>query len=131
MDIDYYQWIVFILLLNGVVFRTPHAIWKSYEKGHIKCFFSEVAKSASILTNDDLKNELLTRYSNLFNQLKGSLKWYHITFVVCQLLNFLFVPIMFYINNLFLNGKFAKYGYTTGTGKSMCLAFPTQVVLHY
>jgi len=126
MDIDYYQWIVFVLLINGVVFRTPHAIWKSCEKGHIKCFYSEEAKSASILTKDDLKNELLNKNSNLFNQLKGSLKWYHITFVVCQLLNFLLVPIMFYINDLFLNGKFAKYGIHTGGKKSMCLTFPTQ-----
>ena len=129
MDIDYYQWIVFVLLLNGVIFRIPHTIWKSFEKGHIKSFYSEEAKSASILTNDDLKNELLNRNSNLFNQLKGSLKWYHITFVICQLLNFLLVPIMFQINDLFLNGKFANYGSDT-TGEAMCLTFPTQVILH-
>ena len=132
MDIDYYQWIVFVLLLNGVIFRIPHTIWKSFEKGHIKSFYSEEAKSASILTNDDLRNELLNRNSNLFNRLKGSLKWYHIKFVVCQLLNFLLVPIMFFINDLFLNGKFSQYGVDSipNGNEQMCLTFPTQVIFN-
>ena len=113
-----------------MIFRIPHTIWKIFEKGHIKSFYSEEAKSASILTNDDLRNELLNRNSNLFNRLKGSLKWYHIKFVVGQLLNFLLVPIMFFINDLFLNGKFSQYGIDSipNGNEQMCLTFPTQVI---
>ena len=130
----YYAWVVLILLLNGVIFRIPHTIWKSFEKGHIKSFYSEEAKSPSILTDDDRKNELLkllNRNSNLFNRLKGSLKWYHVTFVVCQFLNFLLVPIMFGINDVFLNGKFINYGYKQiSDGQAMCKTFPTQVIFN-
>ena len=114
----------FILLLNGVIFRIPHTIWKSVENGLIKSIYSEEAKSASILANEDLKNNLLTKNSKLFKELKSSLKLYHIKFVLCQFLNFLLAPIMFFINDIFLNGKFRNYGVD-----SMCLTFPTQVIL--
>lgn len=35
----YYQWVPFILFLQGIMFRLPHMLWKSWEGNSISPFY--------------------------------------------------------------------------------------------
>lgn len=125
--LTYYQWIVFILLLNAVVFRIPHTIWKILEGGIIKSFYSEDASSASILQDETAMNQILEQKSQLFGKIKDSLRWYHTKFLLSQFLNVVVVLVMFCLNNEFLQDRFLDYGLQPSDYDPMCDTFPTEV----
>lgn len=119
--LTYYPWVPFILLLNAIVFRLPHTIWRLLEGGYIEKFQSEKANQI-YLEGKDENEEFLEENSQRFKNIKQYLKWYHAKFVFVQFLNFVAVIVLIIIDNAFLQNNFLHYG----TDWKHCDVFPTQ-----
>jgi len=133
----YYQWVVFMLIIHGLIFALPNAIWKMMERGLMQEFGS-TAKSPTIMADKGRLNTTLNTYVDYFQSLRSETTAYTIGFFFCELLNIAATIANFYIANAFLNHKFTTYGYevveyfrTDGEALSkpnpMCDAFPTIV----
>lgn len=110
---SYYQWVPFVLFLQGVLFYMPHWLWKQWEDGKVRnmtegsrgfnlagqvCSSAEERKSRCIPLSKYLQDTLDTN---------ARLAW---SFVACELLNLVnTVGNIFFIDR-FLNGAFLSYG---------------------
>lgn len=107
---SYYQWVPFMLFLQGVLFYLPHRIWKTYEGGRIK-HMTEGFRGPQLLGADDAKRQerrsLLYDYFVDFIRQHSSLVY---VYVVCELLNFVNVVGNIYFIDKFLGGYFLEYG---------------------
>lgn len=133
----YYQWVVFMLGLNALIFRIPHLVWKIGEGELLKQFCSKEAKNSLVIGNESTLQSLLHDYTKYFDKIKGHLRSYYIIFIVCQLLNLAMVSLNMFVNDKFLFGTFMSYGLNvlnyfnkppeTNAVNPMCNAFPTMV----
>jgi len=134
----YYQWVVFMLIIHGIIFALPNAIWKVLERGLMNEFGTD-AKSPTILADKNKLNTTLTTFVDYFLSVRSETTAYTMMFFFCELLNIGATVFNFYIANAFLNYKFKTYGYdvvdylkTEEQYKAdkvnpMCDAFPTVV----
>uniref|UniRef100_T1GB50 Innexin n=1 Tax=Megaselia scalaris TaxID=36166 RepID=T1GB50_MEGSC len=88
---SYYQWVPFVLFLQGIMFYIPHWIWKNWENGKVRIVTE--AKSSSIFVGS-------------FKTHNG----YSFGYFFCELLNFLNVILNMFMVDKFLGGTFLKYG---------------------
>jgi len=119
----------------------PNQIWRAYEGGLIKGFYSPDAKSAFIACKNEAARDLTSKFSEYFRSLKGQHLTYFGVFFLCELLNLAAVAANFVINDKFLDGNFNSYGkdvldyQSLGTFERnrtvnpMCNAFPTKVCI--
>ena len=127
-QVNFYQWVTFMLLINAAIFRIPYIIWKFCEGGLMKSFYSRKKDE------DPMRGKAI-----FFNQLRGQMNWYYITFLSCEILNVGMLVINWISTDRFLNGEFHTYGLrvmhylSLGTSEQtksfnpMCNAFPTTV----
>lgn len=103
----YYQWVPFVLFLQGVMFYAPHFIWKIFEDKKLdrittglrgKTFDKEERRDAC---------EKLVKY---IWETKGRHNAYAIKYYFCDFLNFVNVIGQMYFVNKFLGGVFMTYG---------------------
>lgn len=139
---QYYQWVVFMLIIHGLIFALPNAIWKIMERGLMKEFGTS-AKSPTIMADKNKLNTTLTTYVDYFLSLKGETTAYTLMFFFCELLNIGATVSNFYIANAFLNKKFKSYGHNVvqylmtseihkpAITNPMCDAFPTVVSCNF
>jgi len=103
----YYQWVPFMLFLQGVMFYIPHYIWKTFED-------KKLDKITSGLRGKTLnKDERRDACDNLINYLwetRGMHNSYAFKYFVCDVLNFVNVIGQMYFVNTFLGGVFMTYG---------------------
>jgi len=137
-DTNYYQWVVFMLALNALLFKIPSVIWKFFEGGLMKEFHSGKNVKSNLLTDDTMKTNLKTHLW-YFKKLKGHQMSYYTAFMLCQLLNVGVLFANWWITDQFLSGKFHTYGsevinyyqhdsdYRRQIKNPMCNAFPTKV----
>jgi len=144
-ELVFYQWVVFMLVINAIVFKIPDLIWKSYEDGLMKAFFSGKGLKSKLLSDDDTNQHLDTIDLNYYKKLKGQNNYYYYVFLFCQLLNIAMLALNWWATDTFLGGNFHSYGsdvydyysYSKSerteklkTGElfdPMCNAFPTKV----
>lgn len=105
----YYQWVVFVLVLNGILFALPRQIWKILEGGLISEFGKE-AKSTFIIADEEKMDSIVKQYVKYFNVLKHKNDRYFAEFVLCEFLNFAVLIMNFCITNIFLGKEFMTYG---------------------
>jgi len=105
----YYQWVVFMLVINALLFKFPHLLWKHWEGGLMKEFFSGKGLRARFLSEDKV-NENLNIDLGYFMKLKGKHNQYYAFFQVCQLLNIAMLGLNWWATNVFLGGNFNRYG---------------------
>jgi len=143
---EFYQWVIFVLLLTAAVFRLPHLAWKSMEGGLIRSFYSDgKVKSVDNRLKDEEDKTMLglvdtkTDFFGKLSQPKGSMRWYYMAFQACQFLNFVVLGCVWSMTDKFLSGNFHTYGYdyyvekVHGVGTEplqidynpLCNAFPT------
>ena len=104
----YYQWVPFVLLLQGIFFYFPHWIWKQYEDGKIGKL-TEGHRGINMRSSEDRRSRCNMLASYLENTL-GTNGPLALTFVICELLNALnAVGNIFFIDH-FLGGAFFTYG---------------------
>lgn len=138
-DTGYYQWVIFVLILQGGLFMLPYQVWKFLEGGLMKGFDFQKTKSV-IATVDDQLNDFVRRYVRYFTLLMGHSYWYFFQFVACEVFNLVVVVANFKICSAFLGPKWDTYGkdvlhyysnipYTVrrSAPNPMCEVFPTKV----
>lgn len=121
----FYQWVAFTLLFQGLCFLLPYQLWKYLEHG----------KLASIITINDLKhsvtdarmpwfpkeyNYLDTKKTNVavakmkdYFLVKTSFHKksnYFLSFIICEVLNFLNVILQIVFLDVFFQGVFSTFG---------------------
>lgn len=104
----YYQWVPFMLFLQGVMFYIPHYIWKAFEQKKMDKITSGV-RGKTILESDQRRDAC----DNLINYLwetRGTHNGYAVKYFLCDLLNFVNVIGQIYFINVFLGGVFMTYG---------------------
>jgi len=103
----YYQWVPFVLFLQGVMFYLPHYFWKMYEDERMKKITDGLR--GRTLNIDDRKDacETLVKYvKETFHENN----WYAGVFFICDLMNLFNTIFQMYFINLFLGGVFMSYG---------------------
>jgi len=142
-DTLYYQWVVFMLAINAMLFKIPHLLWKSFEGGVMKKFHSGKGLKSDLMNDDgDMEKHLQTHiaYFKKLSKKSGKNITYYAQFQTCQLLNIMMLVLNFWATNQFLSGGFSSYGsdvvnfLTTDADKwdstdpgPMCQTFPTVV----
>ncbi|XP_066993425.2 innexin inx3 [Anabrus simplex] len=104
----YYQWVPFVLFLQGIAFYTPHWIWKNIENRKVKDVTDGI-RGPTTETMPDRKEQqrklvqyfLLTIHRNNLYAL-----WYYL----CEFLNFINVVVIIFLTDKFLGGQFLTYG---------------------
>ncbi|KAG0694866.1 Innexin inx2 [Chionoecetes opilio] len=109
----YYQWVPFILFVQGVMFYVPHWLWKRWEGGLFKQIIQDL--SVTKYLGSDLKNyfnrkqmiDTLVKY--ITRTMNGHRMWAY-RFFFCELLNLLVVVATLFFTDWFLGGEFLTYG---------------------
>ena len=106
---NYYQWVPFVLFLQGILFYLPHWIWKHLEAGRIKnmtdgCRGKNFGADAS---GRQSKVATVIAYLKESSNSHGRLA---AAYVVCEALNFANAVGHMYFINRFLNNAFMDFG---------------------
>jgi len=139
-DTSYYQWVVFMLFIHGLIFLLPSILWTVLEGGLMAEFGTE-AKSALVTADERTLETRLSTYIMHLKSLGTAYKRnYLASYLLCWLLNFAAAALNFALANHFLDGKFKTYGtdvfnyyYDLDADtrlekmNPMCNAFPTKV----
>lgn len=104
----YYQWVPFMLFLQGVLFYIPHWMWKQWEEGKIR-MISEGMRGAMIETKQErqAKTERVVQYLQETMHLHNS---YAAGYFFCEVLNFVNTVGNIFFVDTFLGGAFLTYG---------------------
>nr|XP_022902438.1 innexin inx3 [Onthophagus taurus] len=105
---SYYQWVPFVLFMQGVLFYVPHLIWKSWEEGKVRMITEGMRGSIT-----GAKEERQDRQSRLVQYLVETMHMhntYAFGYFLSEALNFINVLINIFMTDKFLGGAFLDYG---------------------
>ena len=137
----YYQWVPFVLFLQGILFYAPHWLWKNFEGGRIRKM-TDGSRGLQIGANGVRKMHCKA----LFEYLTQTMRCHRqmvLAYVSCEVINFINVVGNIYFIDKFLGGIFLKYGFRAAVGfsnedqegrsDSMIITFPrmTKCSFHY
>lgn len=103
----YYQWVPFVLFLQGVMFYIPHYLWKIFEDRKVDKITNGLRGRTLSLDERKEQCETLVKYMKDTFHMHN---FYAIKYFVCDLLNFINVIGQMYLINRFLGGVFLNYG---------------------
>jgi len=103
----YYQWVPFMLFLQGVMFYIPHYLWKTFEDKKMDKITSGL-RGKTFSTEG--RREACEHLISYLWETRGMHKAYALKYFVCDILNFVNVIGQMYFINLFLGGVFMTYG---------------------
>lgn len=112
----YYQWVCFVLFLQGLMFYVPHYVWKNTEArqmDNLAMDFNSPVVSAERSEEDIENNRPNDKTKLLVDYLQNNLghhTFYGSMFVFCEILNFVNVLGQIYLIDTFLGGEFTTYG---------------------
>jgi len=107
---NYYQWVQFLFVLQGILFIVPHKIWSSIEEGKMASISNGVTK-ANQQKEEDRQNmvkniaRFVDKDTSLYNHRK-----YAYGFFFCQFLNLANVIFNIWLLNHFIEGEFINLG---------------------
>ena len=105
---SYYQWVPFVLFLQGILFYAPHWLWKNFEGGRIRQM-TDGSRGMKLGANGDRK----THCKALFEYLRQTMRCHRqlvFSYVSCEVINFINVVGNIFFIDKFLGGVFLKYG---------------------
>lgn len=105
----FYQWVIFVLILQAGMFYFPRLLWKTTEGGVMKLLTAGLTDITSFM-DKGLREDgvtLIAKYYNIRDARRGT---FFIKFVVCEILNFANVVGQIYLTDAFLGYQFTKYG---------------------
>jgi len=107
---NYYQWVPYMLVLQGALFMLPHKLWKFLEEGKMKCISEGVRKGNNDVNIDrEMVSNNIAKFVAKQNKTSGHLK-YAVSFMFCQVLSLVNVVFNFFLLDIFFDGKFLDFG---------------------
>jgi len=105
----YYQWVVFVLVLQAGGFYIPRLLWKTAEGGVMKLLTAGLTDIDSFMDQDSRKEgvQLIASYYNVTPSRRGT---YFMKFFFCELLNLINVFYQIYFTDMFLGYQFTNFG---------------------
>jgi len=105
----FYQWVIFVLILQAGGFYLPRLLWKTAEGGVMKLLTTGLTDIDSFMNKETRRDgvKLIAAYFNLSPSRRGT---YFMKFVFCELLNLVNVFLQIYFTDVFLGYQFTKYG---------------------
>ncbi|XP_055525310.1 innexin inx3 [Wyeomyia smithii] len=105
---SYYQWVPFMLFLQGMLFYTPHWIWKNWEDGKMR-MISDGLRGNMTLSMEERRGRQSRLVRYLFDS-KKTHNAYSFGYFFCEALNFINVVGNIFFVDKFLGGAFLTYG---------------------
>ncbi|KDR16624.1 Innexin inx3, partial [Zootermopsis nevadensis] len=105
---NYYQWVPFVLFLQGLLFYVPHWLWKNWEGGKIKMISKDLRGSTI-----ECKEKRHNKQDKLVQYISYSLhthNGYAFGYFFCEILNFVNVVGNIFFIDKFLGNTFLSYG---------------------
>ena len=103
----WYQWVVFFLTFQCVMFYLPRYFWKASENGKVKML---VGKLQEPLLSDAEKKKQIKKIGNYFEQHRGTHALYAFRFFGLEIYNFVNTVCQIFFIDYFLDGEFMNYG---------------------
>jgi len=105
----FYQWVIFVLILQAGGFYLPRLLWKSAEGGVMKLLTTGLTDIDSFMDKGTRRDgvKLIASYFNLTPSRRGT---YFMKFVFCELLNLVNVFLQIYFTDVFLGYQFTTFG---------------------
>lgn len=145
-DTSYYQWVIFMMLMQAGMFYMPYKIWKHLEGGLIESFGKD-ARAHVMLTQDTtyegaegaVMEKVATKFVKYFRSILHHNQFYFVKFIICEALNVTILYLNFFMTDAFLQGRFWYYGldvlryYQLSRAERklvvspFCATFPTEV----
>jgi len=115
---SWYQWVPFVLVLQGGLFYLPHLIWKRCERGMFRAIIQDLSvrdylgegKKGVKLGNYFSRHEQFEALSVYLTDYAPSHKGWAIKFISCEFLNLAITISTVLLTNYFLGGEFFEYG---------------------
>ncbi|TRY77338.1 hypothetical protein TCAL_10529 [Tigriopus californicus] len=146
-DTAFYQWVPFTLVFQALIFYIPRKLWKSFEGGLMEAFGSDSKQSLMLSTVDEVSLEdvdsilvretVAKKYANFFQSTLHHNNGYFLQYFICEVLNFFIDVFNIFFTDMFLGGRFLRYGSQVmkfymhshaerrDLPNPMCTAFPT------
>ncbi|KAK2710341.1 innexin inx2-like [Artemia franciscana] len=102
----YYQWVVFMLFFQAMMFYIPRYIWKTAEKGRLSIMTFSLTVP---IVDEKTKTERLKLLREYYVGNLGKYNMYGLKFAFCEFLNFANVVFQIYFTDVFLGGHFRNY----------------------
>ncbi|CAB4064610.1 PI4KA [Lepeophtheirus salmonis] len=108
---NYYQWVVFVVIIQASCFYLPKFIWDYNEGGRIQSLLDKIDRKTIISLTKEDKLEFSDSISNIIDYMHGNLgkhKGWAFVFYACEMLNLINVLAQFHFTDLFLGGRFIE-----------------------
>ena len=106
-DNRFYQWVCYVLCLQGICFYVPQYLWSRYEGGKMKMLVMDLS---SPVVAEDKKDERKKLLVNFFTRNLHRNKAYALAFCFSEFLSLVNVAGQIYFTDRFLGGQFITYG---------------------
>ncbi|XP_045616194.1 innexin inx2 [Procambarus clarkii] len=103
----YYQWVPFVLFLQGLMFYAPHWLWRTWEGGKLESIV--MGLSVPVMNRDERREKIYLLAEYLHSSIHYH-NFYAIKFFLCELLNLGNSLFNMWFLNKFLGGTFLTYG---------------------
>jgi len=121
---NYYQWVAYILVLQGVLFLLPHQLWSIMEGGRVNAMVNgineikeedkekEIKKRGQVIRNiaKFIHSQQAKANANGHIRSGAVLKKYAFAYLVCHALALINVIVNINLLNVFFEGRFTEFG---------------------
>jgi len=119
---NYYQWVAYILVLQGVLFLLPHQLWSIMEGGRVNAMVNAINGNKEDTEGRKKRDQVIRNIAKFIHSQQASananghirsgavLKKYTFAFLVCHTLNLINVIVNINLLNTFFEGRFTEFG---------------------